>query len=97
MVALHTRFSGPTDTRGSRIVCHRMDWSPRHRERVIADPDDTFSDERSHFPAVKKLCARHDWHGKLVAGGSDNGYVWVFVPTNTPSTSETDYPLVYEV
>ena len=97
MVALHSRYSGPTNTRGSRIIAHRMDWSAEHRTRVSAEPDQRYSDERAHLLAIRKLCAKYDWHGKLVCGGSDTGYVWVWAPKDTPLPGPYGGFGVYEV
>lgn len=96
MVAIHTRYSGPTNTRGSRIIAHRMDWSPSHRTRVMVSYDDSLSSDAAHFAGVKKLCAKFNWHGKLVCGGSDTGLVWVWAP-NSLSVRQDEYPQVWEV
>jgi hypothetical protein len=102
MVALETKWHGPTNTRGSRISCARMDANPKMAskespDRISVSADDRHSGERQHFEAVTAFCARYDWHGKVVCGGTSAGYVWVFVPKDTPTTDASAYPRVWEV
>lgn len=103
MIAIETRYVGPTDTRGSRVQVRRMDGpapsgikADKPTTIYVHWPDE-YSGEDAHFVGVKEFCRRYDWHGKLVCGGTDCGFVWVFVPKDTPVTDETAYPRVWEV
>lgn len=75
MVALETRFHGATNYRPSRISCRRMDGG----KTVWVSYDSDKSYEQVHVPAVVKFCKDMDWHGKLVCGGTNRGYVWVWI------------------
>jgi hypothetical protein len=101
MVALETYYIGPTDFRGSRIGVRRMDGpselaSKDKPYRMTVPYDDALPDEDVHFVAVQAFCAKYDWHGKLCCGGTDRGYVWVWVPKETP-TAQDSYPKVWVV
>ena len=102
MIALETYYIGPSNVMGSRIACRRMDEARKPEgstgpSKVTVSYPDEYSGERAFFEAVKAFCAKYDWHGKLVCGGTERGYVWVWVPKNTPSTDASDYPQVWEV
>lgn len=72
-VAIITRYIGPSNTRGARIVADAGD-----RRRVTIGYPHEFSGAECHFQAVKKLCAKFDWHGSFVAGATDTGYAFCF-------------------
>lgn len=97
MVALETRWHGPTNVRGSRISCRRMDADSNGRKTTVFEsPDDAYCHERSHLPAVVKFCEMMGWHGRLVPGSTDRGYVWVWVPAEW-QTPVAGYPEVFTV
>jgi hypothetical protein len=73
MKAISTRYSGPTNTRGSRIIATDGDGN-----RVSVSYDDALNSERSHAAAVRKLCQKMGWHGKLTGGHTKNGMAWVW-------------------
>lgn len=74
MKAIETRYLGPTNCRGSRIVAFDEDGN-----RVTLSYDDALSGEDMHRKAANTLCQKMGWTGDLAAGGTKRGYVFVFV------------------
>jgi hypothetical protein len=79
MKAIRTRYKGPTDTRGSRIIASDEDGN-----RAIISYPHELSGEAVHRAAADALVAKMDWgsdrYGKLAGGALKDGYVFVFVP-----------------
>lgn len=90
MKAIQTKYLGPTNTLGSRIVASAEGWG----KAVIPCPDE-FSNEKAHFQAVKALIDKvnkridsqyGESDGKLrhltpptVYGGTPDGcWVWCY-------------------
>jgi hypothetical protein len=76
MIAIQTKYLGPTNTRGARIKA----WTDSGFSTAISYPHE-FSHELCHFQAVKALIAKHklDWDlSDMRYGGTDNGYVFCF-------------------
>ncbi len=75
MQAIHTKFLGPTNSRGARIKA----YAEGGRSATVSY-DYSGTSEQCHFKAVEKLCKNLDWHGILQGGDlNDGGYVFVFV------------------
>jgi hypothetical protein len=75
MVAIETRYLGPTKTKGARIVAGRMD---KHGKRVIIPWDHAQTTAINHKLAAEAFAASRGWQGRAWKGGStDTGYVWV--------------------
>lgn len=74
MKAIVTKYHGPTDTRGSRIVATDSDGN-----RASIPYPHELSGEACHKKAADALCAKMGWSGELIGGGLKNGYVFVFV------------------
>ena len=74
MKAIRTKYLGPTNTKGSRIVATDEDGN-----RVIISSGGADSVENNHRRAAEALCAKMNWTGKMVSGSLKNGYVFVFV------------------
>lgn len=76
MIAIHTKYIGPTNTRGSRIKAYtRSGFSA-----TIPYPHE-LSYERCHFEAVKALVKKHnlDWNlDNMRFGDSADGKGYVF-------------------
>jgi len=73
--AIRTKYSPPTDTRGSRIVATAEGGARPWR---VSIPYTHGGQE--HREAALALCAKMGWHGTLVDGGLPDGSVaWVFV------------------
>ena len=72
--AIVTRYLGPTNYRGARIVA-----DAGMKRRVTIGYPHEYSGAETHFQAARALCAKFGWHGELVAGGLEDGnYVFVF-------------------
>lgn len=78
MIAIQTRFFGPTNHRGSRYKAYTMEPEPRS---VIVSADHSLGLEENHKAAARKLITKLGWatdpYGKWVCGGSTEGYVFV--------------------
>lgn len=66
MKAIHTKFSGPTNTRGARIIvnaegCKRRSYPYDYGSRDV------------HADAAAAFAAEHKWTGELVSGGMPDG------------------------
>ena len=73
MKAIKTKYKGPTNTRGSRIIASDEDGN-----RVTISYPYELSGEAVHRKAADALCAKMGWTGDLVSGSLKNGYVFVF-------------------
>jgi hypothetical protein len=79
MIAILTKFLGPTNSRGARVKAYRGD-DPTVSCTVPFEYAD--STEQAHRNAALQLCARFDWLQDgtvLVAGGTRQGYAFVFI------------------
>lgn len=74
MKAIVTKYHGPTETRGARIVATDQDGN----RKMIPQPLDTQTDEEAHMQAAVALCRKMRWEGELVAGAIKDGYVFVW-------------------
>jgi hypothetical protein len=64
MIAIHTKYIGPTNTRGSRVKAYTASWGDRKGFEVTIPYPHELSGEQVHFAAVKALVAKHnlDWN-----------------------------------
>lgn len=74
MKAIVTRYVGPTNTKGSRIIASDEDGN----KITISYPYE-LSGEAVHRKAAEALREKMGWTGELVSGSLKNGYVFVFV------------------
>jgi hypothetical protein len=74
MTAIITHFVGPTNTKGSRIIA-----AASMGRKVTIPYDHTLKSEEAHSAAAQALCDKFNWAGDLRAGGTETGYVFVFV------------------
>lgn len=72
--AIHTKYIGPSNTRGSRIKA----FDEAGNSVTIGYDDDVKRDE-PYAEACRKLCEKMGWTGRLVGGGTKGGYTFVFV------------------
>lgn len=75
MKAIFTRFVGPTNTRGARIIASDEDGN-----KVTVSYPYELSGEACHRLAADALCKKMNWTGTLISGGHKRGYVFVFGP-----------------
>lgn len=74
MKAIETRYLGPTNTKGARIVASDGDGN----RATIGYPHE-LSGEAVHRKAAEALCQKMGWPGKLAGGSTKRGYVFVFI------------------
>jgi hypothetical protein len=74
MKAIRTKYHGPTNVKGSRIIADDGDGN-----RIILSRDCSLSIEDGHRAAAEALCAKMQWSGKLQGGWHKDAYYWVFV------------------
>lgn len=80
MIAIITKYHGPTNTRGARISAERGD-DPKSRIYVSRHgAADALDGEALHRVAADALCAKFGWTGRLIGGGAGGGYVFTFDP-----------------
>lgn len=80
MQTIQTKFVGPTNSRGSRVIATAANGT-----RVSISASMFTSDEEAHQAAVRALCERMRWHGELIGGHlAKGGLVWVFVDGISP-------------
>ena len=82
MKAIKTKYKGPTNYRGSRIIASDEDGN----KITISYPHE-LSGEAVHRKAAEALCAKMKWGGaeNLIGGSLKNGYVFVFGPGTWPA------------
>jgi hypothetical protein len=76
MIAIQTKYLGPTNTKGSRIKAFTCNG-----HSATIDYDYALSDELLHFEAVKALKEKYDlgWDlSEMTFGGINEGYVFTF-------------------
>jgi hypothetical protein len=81
MIAILTKYIGPTNSRGSRIKAYTADWGDRKGFSVTIPYPYEHSQEMSHFLAVKALVKKHnlDWNlDEMRYGSTEKGYVFCF-------------------
>jgi tripartite-type tricarboxylate transporter receptor subunit TctC len=74
MQSIETKYAGPTDTRGSRIIA----TTANGHHRLTVSYDDSLSSEGAHAAAALALARKLGWTGELVAGSTRTGYVFVW-------------------
>ena len=82
MKAITTKYYGPTNSKGSRIIATDED-----RNRISIGYPHELSGMDCQAKAAVALCRKMNWRGKLLGVGIKGGYVFVF----------TDSSKVYDV
>ena len=77
MKAITTRYIPASNTRGSRIVA-----TAEGGNRVTIPYPHELSGADVHAEAAIALCRKLSWHGDLIAGGTESGYVFVFAESD---------------
>lgn len=75
MIAIETKYLGPTDYRGSRIKAYTVNG----QSLTISYPHE-LSGEACHRKAAEELREKAGWSGELVSGSTKGGYAFVFIP-----------------
>jgi len=73
MKTILTKYLGPTNNRGSRIKAHDSDHN-----QVTLPYRFELDSEQMHRRAAEALRDKMGWTGELIAGGTRDGYVFVF-------------------
>lgn len=73
MKAIVTKYVGPTNTRGARIVASDGDGN-----KATVSYQYESSAEAAHKAAAVALAKKMGWSTKLCGGGIRNGYAFVF-------------------
>jgi hypothetical protein len=73
MKAIETRYVGPTNFRGSRVIASDGDGN----KTTIPYPYE-LSGEAVHRKAAEALRDKMEWKGDLISGWTKRGYVFVF-------------------
>lgn len=90
MIAIETRFIGPTNHRSARVVascCEQaVDSSGNKRRKLTLPWDHALNSEDNHRAIARALIAKLGWfhdsergdtYGDWYAGGTERGYVFV--------------------
>lgn len=73
MKAIVTKYHGPTNVRGSRIIAREEDGASVRRSY-----DHAYTSTENHRRAAEELANKLGWTGRLVQGSIKGGYVHVF-------------------
>lgn len=78
--AIRTRFVGPTNSRGSRVIADAGD----RQSTVTVSWDHALNSEQNHAAAalavVNKMGWNTEYHTPITGGQHGNAYYWVFTP-----------------
>ena len=75
MIAILTKYIGPTNCRGSRIKAYTETG-----ESVTIPFDYSLDGEARHRKAAQALMDKMGWPNELVSGGIAGGYAFVMLP-----------------
>jgi hypothetical protein len=83
MIAIHTKYISPTNTRGARIKAYTADWGDRKGFSAVIPYPYEYSFEKCHFEAVKALVKNNglDWNLENMRYGDSadgKGYSFCF-------------------
>lgn len=92
MVAIITKYYGPTNHRGSRIL---VKSDAGKVSRMTVSWDHALNPEDNHHAAALAYVKRNGWdqdcYGRIVGGGIPHGYAFVFVKDPTLATDGATY------
>lgn len=69
--AITTKYIGPTNTRGARIVAKAQ------AGRLVVPYDHSLEVSANHAAAARAFAQKWDWDGTWVGGGTDEGACFV--------------------
>ncbi len=78
MIAIETKFLGPTNYRGSRIKA----YTESGLSLTLSYDHSLRQGVEAHAPAALALAARMGWTGDLIGAGTSTGYVFVFADSD---------------
>lgn len=71
--AIQTKFHGPTNTKGSRVIADDGDG-----RRIIVSWDHALNSEGNHEAAADQLARKHGWKGR-VRGAPHRPGSWLWI------------------
>ncbi len=77
MKAIITRYVPATNTKPSRVIAE-AEGGNRHVMTFASYYGDDARGSGPYRKAAEELCMKMDWDGKLIGGGTKDGYVFVF-------------------
>lgn len=94
MVAILTKYIGPTNSRGSRYKAMRGDGRPGDPSLTVS-ANYQLSSEENHATAAFAFAQKMGWSGRWVGGGTYTGLAFVHIgqaQSELDSYNPTDYP-----
>ena len=85
MIAIETKYLGPTNNRGSRIKA----YTESGLNLTIDYPHSANDGAEAHSLAALALAKREGWTGDLIGGGTSTGYVFVFANSERFTSTTT--------
>lgn len=85
MIAIQTKYLGPTNYRGSRIKA----WTESGHSLTVDYPHERNQGADAHSVAALALAKKLGWPGDLISGGTDKGYVFVFAHSERYTSTTT--------
>lgn len=76
MIAIQTKFHGPTNYKGARLSAEPMTWSAGRKPRVTVNYDYAVSADTNHDNAARALISKLGWYGTWNSGSGPRGYVY---------------------
>lgn len=77
MIAIETKFVGPTDFKGARIIATTCNG-----QRLVEPYNYGLSGSAPHRVVAERLATKMGWKGTLIGGGTKTGYVFVFADSD---------------
>ena len=75
MVAIMTKYLGPTNTRGSRIKAYTANG-----QSVTVSWDHALDADENHENAARVLIEKMKWPNEIIGGATKEGYAFVMIP-----------------
>ena len=88
--AIETRFAGPTNARGARVLVRAQ------AGRMTVSWDHALGVDENHCAAAKAFAERWGWSGRWVGGGRADGTGNVFVWVDDEGIGMRGYSFVVE-
>ena len=89
MQTIKTKYHGPTDKRGTRIIARASGgYDQRHATSIVHNYDHIYDAEDNHRLAAEKLLKALRWQGEMIGGSLPDGYIWVFAGKCSPKIGE---------
>lgn len=74
MKAIKTKYFGPSNVRGSRVIASDDDGN-----RIILSWADNLNGDENHRHAAMMLCKKMNWTGRLCMGKLKDSYIHTFI------------------